>query len=435
MKRVLATAIGLALLSCGGSALAVNDLETNASVPFSFANPGARSLGMGGAFIGLADDATTAYTNPAGLTQLRQTEVAVELRHTAFSTPYVNGGTVTTQPFSTAGLNIANDDSSANNVSYLSAVIPHDRWAFAFYRHELSRFKSSFRSDRSAVINGFTLFQTASSIDLQIVNWGAAAAYAATDKVSLGFGLSRYDFDFDTQTGRYNPGAPFQLVSAPQHGDDHGLGWNLGARFSFSESLSLGLSYRHAPRFDYSTSVTLLSNTGAEPLPQPRLLNSASGLRFDVPDVWGVGLSWRPSESLVVNFDVDRVMYSELTDGISTFFDPVATSQLKIEDGTEYHLGAEYTFTTMKHPFSLRGGLWHDPRHAIFFDGAPRANANPSAGITFDEAFATLFAGSRGSQTHYSVGGGWAFPSFQLDLAADMSKGVDTYSVSGVYRF
>jgi hypothetical protein len=29
-------------------------------------NPGARSLGLGGAFVALADDATAAYANPAG---------------------------------------------------------------------------------------------------------------------------------------------------------------------------------------------------------------------------------------------------------------------------------------------------------------------------------------------------------------------------------
>jgi hypothetical protein len=39
-------------------------------VDFRFNNPGARANAMGGAFIGLADDATAAYTNPAGLTIL-----------------------------------------------------------------------------------------------------------------------------------------------------------------------------------------------------------------------------------------------------------------------------------------------------------------------------------------------------------------------------
>lgn len=47
---------------------------------FRFNNPGARANGMGGAFIGLADDATAAYTNPAGLTILTEPEVSIEYK-------------------------------------------------------------------------------------------------------------------------------------------------------------------------------------------------------------------------------------------------------------------------------------------------------------------------------------------------------------------
>src|SRR5439155_7323916 len=46
------------------------DIESLAGLQFNFGNPGARSLGMGGAFLGLADDASAAEANPAGLTIL-----------------------------------------------------------------------------------------------------------------------------------------------------------------------------------------------------------------------------------------------------------------------------------------------------------------------------------------------------------------------------
>lgn len=36
------------------------------AIPFRFGPPGARSLGMGGAFVALADDATASEANPAG---------------------------------------------------------------------------------------------------------------------------------------------------------------------------------------------------------------------------------------------------------------------------------------------------------------------------------------------------------------------------------
>src|SRR5215210_866139 len=42
--------------------------------------PGARALGIGGAFIGVADDATAAEANPAGLTILSRPELSLHVR-------------------------------------------------------------------------------------------------------------------------------------------------------------------------------------------------------------------------------------------------------------------------------------------------------------------------------------------------------------------
>src|SRR3954467_3589297 len=57
------------------------DIESLSGLQFNFGNPGARSLGMGGAFLGLADDASAAEANPAGLTILRKPEISVEARN------------------------------------------------------------------------------------------------------------------------------------------------------------------------------------------------------------------------------------------------------------------------------------------------------------------------------------------------------------------
>ena len=58
---------------------------------FSFSNPGARSMGLGGAFAALADDATAAFANPAGLVQLLESEVSLEGRWWSYDIPYVAG--------------------------------------------------------------------------------------------------------------------------------------------------------------------------------------------------------------------------------------------------------------------------------------------------------------------------------------------------------
>lgn len=444
MKRQLTLAIGVALLGMSGAAFAITDTETNASIPFNLANPGARSMGMGGAFLGLADDATAAYTNPAGLTQLVTPEISAEARHTEYDLPYVNGGSGSVSPFNGSGLKIGDANSSQNNLSFLSVVFPHDRWSFAFYRDELVRFHTDFSSvvTGESVAGVGTAFPIAAHANLKIVDYGFAAAWKASDAISLGAGISYYNFDINTSINRYGFAPDFTDTTIPlnrqsQFGSDNDVGVNLGARFVFSEHFSAGLNYRRGPSFSYGANSVALANVVANAdgtfTPTATAAQVAADLknvRFKVPDEFGAGLSWHPTDSLVVNFDADYVQYSQLTRGIQSLFgnDPAVASQLSIPNGTEIHLGGEYTFTQMTHPFSLRAGVWHDPRHSIEFKGEPGTNLG-AVGL------ATLFHGGQGSQNHAAIGLGWAFTKFQIDAAADFADVTDTYSISAVYHF
>src|SRR5260370_322495 len=69
------------------------DIESLSGLQFNFGNPGARSLGMGGAFLGLADDASAAEANPAGLTILRRPEVSLEVRNYQEQQLFTTSGT------------------------------------------------------------------------------------------------------------------------------------------------------------------------------------------------------------------------------------------------------------------------------------------------------------------------------------------------------
>ena len=69
--------------------------DARAQLIVNLSTPGARALAMGGAFIGVADDATTAVTNPAGLSNLSIPEVYVEGKGssglTGFCTSFMSG--------------------------------------------------------------------------------------------------------------------------------------------------------------------------------------------------------------------------------------------------------------------------------------------------------------------------------------------------------
>jgi len=455
MKSKLSIAIWVGLMGLSQSASALTDSDVNSVIPFNLANPGARSLGMGGAFLGLSDDATAAYTNPAGLTQLSETEISIEGRHTKYSVPFVNGGSTPIDPFDTEALHAASASNSINNMSFLSVVIPRGSWAFALFRDEVINYDNTFQGSLEPEtvdfgdLGTFDVFPIAGNQSVKVIDYGFSVAWKVNDGVSLGAGLNYYKFDIDSIVGRFsdtqfftNPGEILNLQQQTGNDDDYGL--NLGARFALTEQWSVGLAYRMGPRFDYQAVSAIVAQPvvndqgtfTATPVTPPQIQAALNKVGFKIPDVYAIGLSWRPNDSWRVNFDFDEVVYSQVTHNMQSLFGygPETVGRLVIPNGEEFHLGAEYTFAQMSHPISIRAGVWHDPRHSIEYRGQPitdpALSSNPAVA-----AVAVIFGVSQGSQTHGAIGAGMAFKQFQIDFGADFSDLTDTYSLSAVWRF
>src|SRR5688572_1070180 len=90
-SRRAATGVLVAVMMHAVAAAAAAQSTDDDSV-FDFSLPGARSRGMGGAFVAIADDATSVYSNPAGLTSLFRPEVSFEFRHWTFRSPTIDHG-------------------------------------------------------------------------------------------------------------------------------------------------------------------------------------------------------------------------------------------------------------------------------------------------------------------------------------------------------
>jgi long-chain fatty acid transport protein len=484
MKRShLSRAVAIALLGLAGSASAITNVENNSSIPFSFSNPGARSLGMGGAFLGAADDATAAYTNPAGLTGLGlEQQVGVEIRRTSYDAQFASGGEAGVDPFDPTGINYGSASSDTNSLSFLSWVLPRENWALALYRHELLNYESAYVSDPTVFGDFFTNPYRART-DIEIISYGASFAYNVNDFISLGAGLSWYDFEIDTSAARFDAfrgdtSVPSALVSTQeQRGDDDDIGYNLGLIFRGSDNFNIGVAYRSAPEFDYrATNVAgpaFLADALAPGIFDGELLADQS-VGFEAPDTFGIGFSWRPSDNLTINLDVNKINYSNLTennvspylngpnnpltivtqvpvtiDGVTVpagtpisniFASPgeIASARLiGIDDVIEPRLGMEYIFADMAHPLALRLGMWHEERHTLRFQGDVDS-IGPDGELTDDRLNAQLNAVifSTGSdEMHYSAGLGFSFSTFQVDFAIDTSDRQDTLSLSGVWRF
>ncbi len=405
----------------------------------SLSNPGARSLGFGGAFVALADDATAAFANPAGLVQLIEPEVSIEGRSWRYSTPGFDRGRFEGQPTGIGldtepGLHVARSQADLEGLSFLSFVYPMRRWSLAAYRHQLAKFELSgetqgFFGDGSEFAGAQRLAIIRAAIDLDVVTHGVAAGFKVSERLSLGLGLSYYDvtqrvdqevssWDEDTQESFFGEihYLPERLrLSSARLAEDGDWGLAAGFLWRLNERWSLGGSARTGPEVDEDA--VLRAGPEIERLfpgtPPDAVVAFSVPQAF--PDVYGLGVAFRSAGGrLTASFEWDRVEYSDLLDN-----DPDENES--IPDADELHLGFELAFPGSTPLFALRLGAWLDPEHLI----------EPVGGDIF-----TPFAGALGGdEIHYSAGLGMVVQSLQVDLAADFSDSRDTLSFSAIYRF
>lgn len=416
------------LLGLASHAHALTDSVINAGLQLNFSNPGARSLGMGGAFLGFSDDATAAYTNPAGLTNLATAEVAYEWRQSSNAIPYVSGGEGSVAPDSSTNLEFSDAESTIRGTRFFSFVQPFEHFTLAFYRHSLAEYDNIFVQNEVFVDSAdddllARVFASSQGIQLSLINYGMSAGFKVGEKWSVGAGLAYSSLDFVAATVRERNAQQPNAITEVAFGDDHALVFNLGLLYQMTDRWSFGAAYRRGGDFDLQYA-TLDPNTNAA---------LAAGMTgFDVPHQIGIGVSYRPTDALSIGFEANHVRYSRLSndfDSIAfTVQNPTSRFDIGADDGTELRLGGEYVFANMSRPFSVRAGVWRDPDHRLAFQG-------PSPPADFGQAAARVLFPDGDDEYHYSLGFGWAFESFQLDAAADLSDQVDTYTMSGVWRF
>lgn len=387
---------------------------------FNFSNPGARSLGFGGAFAAVADDATASYANPAGLVQLTRPEVSVELRQWDRSPSFVAGGRLSGEPTGNGldtvdGLIIGRDHSRSTSPSFASVVMPRGRWSFAVYGHRLAQFEMASESQGffrdSDEGNPFFRIRSPAreeQIDLEILTGGATAAWRLTDRLRLGVSAVHSEISLDTATAFYVvtsldeiyeeiPLTPENLADVNQVRID-GTDWTLhaGALWSVTDRLSAGFFFRQGAGAEGTNAVVFPD--GSEPL--------RGTARFAVPDVWGVGLAYRSAGgALTLAGELDRVGYEGL---LRADLDGQEVPARRYQDAWEYHLGAEYALLRRQPILAFRVGGW----------------VESNGDDIIEERF-----------THLAVGLGIAAEGFQVDLAADFSEEIDTGSVSFIYAF
>jgi long-subunit fatty acid transport protein len=415
-------ALAAALLAPGGAG--AQQALTSNRINFNFSNPGARSLGFGGAFAALADDATAAFANPAGLVLLTRPEVSLEGRSWDRSPSFLAGGRDSGEPTgrgidTVSGLVVGRDESAAAGPSFAAVVVPRGRWSFAVYGHQLSRFEITtefqglfFADDPDSI--PFPPIRSPAfreHLDLEIVAAGVAAARRINERLSVGLALVHsnvaldktievFTYDLRSPDTAYEPipFTPERRISRQDLSiDDTDLTVQAGALWRATERLSAGVFYRQGAetegvlrsRVEFLGEVFEAEGTGT----------------YRVPDVWGVGLAYRsPGGALTLAGELDRVGYEGLLEERLGGEEVVLT---EYRDAWEYHLGAEYALLKRRPIVAFRLGGWVEPEGDLLGDDV----------------------------YHLAAGLGVAAERFQVDLAVDFSEEIDTGSVSVIYGF
>jgi long-chain fatty acid transport protein len=422
------------------------------TLQFSFSNPGARSLGMGGAFAAVADDATAAFANPAGLTQLTRPEVSVEGRYWDYATPFTVSGRVSGEPTGIGldtPLQTADSDFDTSSLSFLSFVYPGRNWTVALSRHQSAQFESYtatrglFTDDRvddpqpTCLPTGAVCRypDITRQTDVSVVSTTASFAYRLSDGFSLGLGLSYFQGDLQMvqQTyvlieetlpeGFFGPNAYERqaLYGTGDYGWD-GTDWgvNLGFLWFPTRQWSVGGFFRQGGELS-GGGVELSGPALDPPYPEGSIGASEMGIPFEVPNVYGLGLAYRSRNgSWTGSLEWDRILYSEILDSIGSG-DLIDTSSVRLDDANQLRLGVEYAFRQLDPLIALRGGVWRDPDHSI-------------RSVEDDPLERALLPGGD-DKTHLALGAGVVFKHFQVDLALDFSDPVNTAALSLIYQF
>ena len=425
-----------------GTLLAQTNAEINAGVQFNFSNPGARSLGFAGAFIALADDATAAYTNPAGLTNLSKPEVSFEGRYFEYRSEFLNRGHEFGSPTNKgvdtiAGAARDRSHDIKKDFSFLSFAYPQERWALAVYRHELANFRTTIQTGGAFLgpqgnIPLSRLFPVQASLDLKIIDYGASVAVRFGEGFSLGVGAAASQYFQKARVTRFsfNGFDPADYATAIQiEGVDGSandvITVNAGLLWKINRKFSVGAVYRQGPKFHPQAFIASANGV------------ATSGATFRVPDVYGVGLTLRPTDFFTVSLDYNRVRSSQLTKEFVDLFaanGPVLSKDYTADDGNVFRLGLQYVIPLGSNALALRGGAWRDPDHRIRFTGQILASDN-AATAAFKAAETMLFSPGR-TEYHYTGGLGIVLGEhLQLDAAADIASSVRTAALSAIVRY
>lgn len=369
--------------------------------------------GLGNAFAGgaaSAEDATTVFFNPAGMTRLADQQTSMGLHviapSTKFTAAFAPTNALGTPIRNTSGAALATGPSGgeggvtgiAPNLYYVNKI--NDKLAIGLGIN--APFGLSTEYDKTWAGRYHAI-----ESDVKTININPSVAYKVTDQLSIGAGFnaqyidatlsSMADFGLQATAGLYSaaqaaaaggdlataatlqaqadalvaagaPSNPNADVFSEISADDWSYGFNLGLLFEFTPESRAGLAYRskvkHKLTGDADFTIqnsAYLTALGLLPTAQGTFVNQGANGSIDLPASASLSLYHQFSDTLAFMADVTWTEWSSFDKLVMNFTGTLATSPSVTtenwDDTWRYSIGASYKVTK---ELTLRTGAAYD---------------------------------------------------------------------------
>ncbi len=374
LKNLRQKIVGMALLGAA-----------SVSVPHAFGlgfdNPDqdARATGQGEAFVAQADDASAIYYNPAGLTQIKGTEITSGME-VSFPDSKLRGG------------GSGEEMNTMAEIPHLYASsdfgLTNSPWRFGL------GFTVPFGNAADYSKTGpFRYLITSAS--LAVYDIQPTVAYKVNEHLSLGAGLNVYLAD--TRLYRDVSFSPFPDGKFGFGGKGEAFGATAGLLWKITPQHTIGLLYRSPFNINFSGTGTLNTPVG------PQTHSSTAVIEF--PQSVKAGYAFRPVPQLKLEADVEWINWDTLNNvklhAPGTSFDGT-TIPFNWLDSFYYEFGAQYEINDK---WTVRGGYIYS------INTVPNGTFGPSVPDS--------------NRSIFSIGGGYSTKRLSVDLVYQYSLSED----------
>lgn len=335
MKHLLKLTVILVLMFAMSLGLYSNGLNLNSN--------GSKATAMGGAFIGLADDYSAVFWNPAGLTQMKGANFAI------FGENIFPSGTYT---LDLLGVDAKTEKKlyPVGGIGFFKPTSGNVVWGI--YAYVPSGLGAKYNGADLMALSGGASFEWESFLGILTVS--PAIAVKVSDKFSMGAALN---FNY----GLMKMKRPTDLGQSEMDLNGLAFGATIGILFNPSDKLGIGFTFKTPFKAKLKGQMEI---AGAGILGLPT--TDDTEMEVTIPMWFGGGIAIKPNDNLTFTFDVQYTNWKKLdvvpvtftNAGWKAFLEAGSQFELEWKDAVQIRFGLEYK---VSESFALRGGYYYDP--------------------------------------------------------------------------